>query len=379
MQFSIKIHYEISEIKFDKATFSQVSNPFSKITFFKILEDSKVIGNNSGWIPLYFCVYEKNKCIAIHYTFLKSHSYGEYIFDWAWADFYNKNGIPYYPKIISAIPFSPINAPKFIFKNDLKVESKKIIKKQIRTEIENFIKKQVIISSYHYLFSQDSSDKETFQNYIERTTLQYHFQNKYESFEDFINSLKARKRKNILKERKEVKSYPINIEIYDGDFPKDIEKSVYDLYLTTIDKKYSHAYLNYDFFTKLFQNFSKNLLLFIAYEEEEIIAMSLFFKSNETLFGRYWGMKQNKDYRYLHFEMCYYLGIEYCIKNKIPLFEAGAQGEQKLLRGFRPVEIKSFHKISIDQIHEIIQDHVKQETESYRKEIKRLNDFLPYK
>ena len=378
MQYKIQIHHQLCDIQINRDDFDSIVNPFSKLKFFQLLEESKVIGHNSGWIPLYFCAYEKNQCVAVHYTFLKNHSYGEYIFDWAWADFYQRNGIPYYPKMISAIPFSPINAPKFVFHKDTPKDEYENIQKVIVHEIENFIKKQKIISGYHYLFA-DYSLKETFSNYIERTTIQYHFENHYDSFDDFLQHLKARKRKNIKKEREEVKKYPVDIKKYENEFPQNIANDIYDLYLSTIDKKYSQAYLNFSFFEKLFNDYKENIILYVAYEEDELIAMSLFLNSQEAIYGRYWGMKHNKSFRYLHFEMCYYLGIEYCIENKIPLFEAGAQGEQKLLRGFKPVEIKSFHKISIDQIHQIIKDHIQDETKSYLSEINRLNDFLPYK
>lgn len=377
MQYKIKIIHELSQSNLDDSSF-EITNPFSKISFFKILEHSRVIGDNTGWTPLYFCAYKNGVCVGILYSFIKHHSYGEYIFDWAWADFYQRNNIPYYPKLISAIPFSPINAPKFVFHKDVDQSEIKNIKDEIISELQRFIKKQRIISGHHYLFADDSLN-ENFKNYIERVTLQYHFQNSYHSFDDFLSKLKARKRKNISKERKEVSQYPVEIRKIENDFSPSLAQEVYELYLTTIDKKYSHAYLNLNFFKELFQNYADHILVFGAYEQDKLIAMSLFFKSKDVLYGRYWGIDAQSDYRYLHFEMCYYLGIEYCIENNISLFEAGAQGEQKLIRGFRPVEIKSFHKLSIDQIHQIVHEHIEHETKSYRAEIVRLNDYLPYK
>lgn len=369
----VKFYSSIKDIPFSINEWNDYcTNPFSKPKLFSIFEDSKVIGSESGWNPLYLCLFKDERLIALQYTFIKMHSYGEFIFDWAWADFYYKNSIPYYPKLLSAIPFSPINAPKILIHPEYQ-EFKSLIQEKLLDESLRICKLNNL-SGYHHLFSEEL----THPKLIQRSSIQFHFENHFEDFNDFLNSLKSRKRKNITKERKAIKDSKISIKEYTQNFPDEIYTDIYLLYLNTIDKKYSQAYLNLEFFKYLFEQYQEHLLLYLAYDGDELIAMSLFLKSQDTLYGRYWGAKRD-DYQFLHFEMCYYLGLEYCFKHQLKLFEAGAQGEQKLLRGFKAVEIKSLHYLSISQIHQLIENYIHTESEQNQEQIKNYNDYLPYK
>ncbi len=337
------------------------SHPLSSYDFFKLLEDSKSVSPESGWHPIYFKDKEN-----FSYSYIKTHSYGEYIFDWSWADLYQRLNLNYYPKLIHALPFSPLNAPKF------QVEDKSFYRK-----IFDFYIHQKELSSHHYLFiSKKLSHELESIGYFTKMTLQFHFDNDYKSFDEYLDSLKSRKRKQIKKERKKAKE--LNYEIRQIEFASLDNYQlgeIYKLYSHTIEKKHSHSYLSQDFFMNL--NTLKNGFVFLAYEGEKIVAMSLFFYNDKALYGRYWG--STSDNQYLHFEMCYYLGIDYCIEHNIPLFEAGAQGEQKLLRGFKPKIIYSAHHLRDSKLYQVIKDHTLLENQHIQNQLKSLESYLPFK
>ena len=338
------------------------------LKFLECCESSNIVGGNTGWQPLYFLSEDD-----FSWSYIKSHSYGEYIFDWAWADLYQRFGMNYYPKLIHALPFTPVNAQKIYSAH----------KKNHINAVFDFYMTQEVLTSDHWLFIKEE-EVHSFEDseYFLQKTLQYHFKNNYESFDDYLNTMKMRKRKNIKRERNTVDNYGITISKKDiSEISDDELKEIYALYLTTIDKKHSMAYLNQTFFLNLKNYMKDEVFFFLAHGNERLMAMSMFIKSTDTLYGRYWGIDPvfEKTYSYLHFEMCYYLGIEYCIKHKIPLFEAGAQGEQKLLRGFEPVIINSFHHIKNQQLAKVIQNHIEIMNKKIIEEQQRLREFLPFK
>ncbi|MCP4915149.1 MAG: hypothetical protein GY909_18665 [Oligoflexia bacterium] len=354
----IKLFESIDDIPFSERDF-HLSSP----SFLKYFEKSKCTSSESGWRALHF---------ANHDSFLpgyiKGHSYGEYIFDWAWADLYQRAGVNYYPKLIHAIPFTPVNSPKFY--GD---------KEKLFNAADEFYQ-QTNLQSQHFLFINDDEAKFLEgKDLFTQKTIQYHWKNEFEDFDGFLSSLKTRKRKQIKKERRKVSEYPLKIsKVNARDLSLFQKEQIYELYISTIDKKYSHPYLNQEFFQGLEQGF-----FFIAKREqsEQILAMSLFFENSKTLYGRYWGIKkeEQENFPLLHFEMCYYLGMDYCFEKKIQVFEAGAQGEQKLLRGFRPVEILSSHRLKNEYLEKIIKEHVAQQNQITVKRIEELCDFLPYR
>ncbi|MAZ49522.1 MAG: hypothetical protein CME65_13260 [Halobacteriovoraceae bacterium] len=349
----MKVYHQIPEIKLES------QHPYISYNMFKLWEKTNVTSIESGWEPLYFVEND-----SFSYAYKKSHSYGEFIFDWAWADLYHRYQIPYYPKLLHALPVTPISAPKIINPSDA------FIKSLIKYYLDNDF------SGHHILFTHEDS-RFIQQGYFYQKTLQFHFINRFETYEDYLSALKARKRKNILKERKIVEYYPIKIiKKESSQISLSERKEIYLLYLSTIMKKYSQAYLTENFFLSLESGF-----YYLAYQNQELIAMSLFFEGEKKLYGRYWGIRPEfeNQYSYLHFEMCYYLAIEYVIENRYLVFEAGAQGEQKLLRGFTPVEIGSLHHIKQPQFRVAIENHVKNQNLLIEKEIETLKSYLPYK
>lgn len=348
------ISHKIGKIKIDS------NHPYLSNEMFQLWENAQVTGTETGWQPIFW--HQEDR---FSYGYIKTHSYGEYIFDWAWADLFQRCGVPYYPKLVQCLPVTPISAPKFIHPNAYFFE-----------EIYNtYI--QGDFSSHHILFSNASEEAYFLQKkYFKQTTLQYHFKNEYTDYENFLGHLKSRRRKNILKERRIVKSYPLTIQrIPSHQLSTDQKIEIYHLYLSTILKKYSQAYLTEKFFKDLNQGF-----FYLAYKGHQLIAMSCFFEDSDRLYGRYWGIRSDyeREFRYLHFEMCFYLPIEYTINQKLKFFEAGAQGEQKLLRGFTPVEISSLHHIKHPQLSPVIERYISEQNIAYAKEIERLKDFLPF-
>lgn len=351
-----------------KGHFIKSSSPFEDTQFYQLLESSNLLTQKTGWSIL-----NHSHDQSLLPGFIKTHSYGEYIFDWEWANFFHKNGFEYYPKLVHTTPFTPVNSEKIIggFKPEL-------FKKSFE-----FYERSHNLNSEHYLFINQEEQLELEKlGFCTMHTLQYHFKNEWSSFEDFLLSLKKNKRKNIRKERKLVSSYDIEIEwLKSCELTDENLSKIYLLYLSTIAKKQSQAYLNEDFFLGLKNYSEQKLKILVAKKNDEIIAMSLFFLSANTLYGRYWGIHPNfeQEFKYLHFEMCYYHGMIYTIENKLDLFEAGAQGEQKLLRGFKPVLIRSAHHMKNQLLFKAIKDYIKRFNHHTLNQKIYLEKHLPYR
>ena len=343
------------------------SSPFSNYKFYNHLEESNLLTEDTGWEPLYFEIDSH-----ILPSFIKTHSYGEYIFDWDWANFYQRIGMNYYPKLLHSTPFTPVNAPKFHHQNQ----------KELAQMSFDFYQENNL-SGEHYLFiSIDEAKILKDLGFSVMKTIQYHFYNQWRSFDHFLDSLKTSRKKMIKKERKKCLNFDVTINwLLKEDCSDNVLNRLYQLYLSTIKKKNSYAYLNDQFFKGLKKFLNEEAEILIAKVDNSIIAMSIFFKSNTTLYGRYWGIDSDyaEEFKLLHFEMCYYKGIDYIIDNQMSLFEAGAQGEQKLWRGFSPVEILSAHHIKDAQAFNLIKDYIKKQSLKTEEEIKKLKQFLPYK
>ena len=325
----------------------------------KALEDSRSIGNETGWIPKIF----KNGESTLQ-TFIKTHSYGEYIFDWGWAEAYQRYNIPYYPKLTSMIPFTPVTTPH-LFGNENSFG-----------DYEAFYQDGPFSGS-HFLFLP-SHEINLFKEgrYKIRESIQYHFFNDgYKTFDEFLGSLKTKKAKNLRNERV---FKDLTITQYTSDTLTTIHaERMYEFYISTITNKQSYDYLNQKFFTEIFQTMSENILYIEATKDGEPIAGTMFFYDDEKIYGRYWG---SKDYvPNLHFELCYYQGINFCLEKGLKVFEAGAQGEHKIARGFRPVKVFSAHKIKHEAFSEAISNFIETEKQHVERNIQELSTYLPFK
>lgn len=343
------------------------NNPFRSFEFMDALKSSSSIGPEPGWVPLYVKAQDE----SFLYTFLKNHSYGEFIFDWSWAEAYERQGIPYYPKFTSMIPFTPVNTTPFVLEND-SLDTKNYL---LKSHDESVSKSNV--SGAHFLFIQEP-DLGLFREhgYLIRESLQYHFQNNdFKNFEDFLATLKTKKAKNLSNER----NFPgIKIRKYTGtELNQDHADRMFEYYLSTIENKYSYAYLKRDFFRLIFKNLSHQTLFIEASNSEGPVAGSLFFYDHEKLYGRYWGA--NTYIPNLHFEMCYYQGMDFLFEKKLKVFEAGAQGEHKIARGFRPTIIHSAHKLKNLPFHEAVKSFIEREKIVVRKNQEDLMRLMPFR
>jgi predicted N-acyltransferase len=348
------------------------SNPFLKLEFFQSLEASNSIGESTGWHPFPAIITHEGRIIGASPIFLKQHSYGEYVFDWSWAEAYQKYGESYYPKIVSCIPFTPVSGPR-VFGLDAS------IKKNIVTQIEELAYGNKISSS-HILFC-DESEADIYQDtkWMRREGVQFKWLNKnYKNFEEFLSQLSHDKRKKIKQERKKIEGLGLKIKKLKG--PEIIEADLdffYACYCNTYQEHHSNPYLTRNFFSLIRESMSENVLLILAYEGDIPVAGSFFIYDDKNLYGRYWGSKS--FYPGLHFELSYYQGQEFCIENGILVFEGGAQGEHKLARGFEPFNTFSYHRIFDEKFEHAIKDFLRREKSGIDQYTNELNERAPYK
>jgi predicted N-acyltransferase len=348
------------------------SNPFLRLEFFQSLEASKSIGEGTGWHPFPAIVIDQGSLVGASPIFLKEHSYGEYVFDWSWAEAYQKYGKNYYPKIASCIPFTPATGPR-IFGLDLS------IKKNIVVQIEELAYENKMSSS-HILFCNES-EKDIFGDpkWMLREGVQFKWFNKnYNNFVEFLSQLSHDKRKKIKQETKKIQDLGLKIKKIKG--PEISESDLdffYACYCNTYQDHHSHPYLTRIFFSLIKESMPENLLLILAYEGDLPVAASFFIYDDKNLYGRYWGSKS--FYPGLHFELSYYQGQEFCIENRIVSFEGGAQGEHKLARGFEPFNTFSFHRIFDEKFELAIKDFLRREKTGIDQYTNELNERAPYK
>lgn len=343
---------EIGELNWNQLVKAAgVSQVFLSYAFLHSLEQAACVGptehGHSGWQTCFITLWEAQNLVAALPLYQKLHSYGEYVFDWSWAEAYQSRAQNYYPKLLAAIPFSPICGPRLLASN---TKAQHELVRQLRwlcTHLE--------VSSAHVLFP-DENELNIYleQGFLHRTGIQFHWNNPgYVKFDDFLAALSAKKRKNILAERRKVSQAGIRYEHRRGE---QIQLSdwqfFYRCYLRTYREHHSQAYLNLDFFLLLAKQVPENLLLILAYDQHQAIAAALYFYDKSCLYGRYWGCLERYDA--LHFETAYYQGQEFCLQQGIPLFEGGAQGPHKIARGFDPVWTNSLHYLPEPWFHSAV-------------------------
>jgi predicted N-acyltransferase len=355
---------------------SGIDNPFTRYEFFHALEMSGATTESSGWQPQHVLIKQDDKLIGILPCFLKYHSYGEYVFDWAWADAYQRYNMRYYPKLLSAVPFTPSVGPRLLLKSSV---SEQDIANLLLEWLINYAGRSHI-SSWHLLFP-DANTSSLLHNstLIERRGCQFHWFNQgYEHFDDFLAKMSSRKRKNLRKERAKVQEQGIDFQFYTGqEMTDDILESFYQFYQATYYKKGRPPYLNIAFFKQLAQSMGNHFFLCMPSNQGQFVAGASFFKDNTTLYGRHWGCL--KEYDLLHFECCYYQGIEYCIQHHLQRFDAGAQGEHKIQRGFEPVHTVSYHWITHEGFRYAIQEAVEEENKQVASYMETARHYLPFK
>ena len=348
------------------------TSPFLDINLFIALEKSKSIGEKTGWISFPLFAKKNSEVVGFIPIFLKEHSYGEYVFDHAWADAFQQHGLNYYPKMISAIPFTPITGSR-ILANDIEIK-KALIKAMEKILVEHKI------SSCHILFpNKKDHDLLNEMGWLSRKGVQFKWHNhSYNTFNDFLETLSHNKRKKIKQERKKIKNNEISILRKQGtDISNDDIDFFYKCYCETYRLHHSSPYLTKTFFYELVKTMTTNILIIIAKKNDIKIASALSIIGGDTLYGRYWGALE--FFSGLHFELCYYQGQEFCIENKIKFFEGGAQGEHKLARGFKPFETYSNHFIAQPDFRVAISNYLNDEVGKIDKYSNELQERTPYK
>ena len=398
----------------------QPTTPFNSYGFLYALEASGCVGAPSGWQPQHLALYRQaeftndtvaatnaplGELVAILPLYQKSHSYGEYVFDWSWADAYEQYQLAYYPKLVSAIPFTPVTGERLGISAALSEADNSYAQRLIQTVLQSLLAEN---SSFHGLFlSTDEiahwqqaaksplplSTHQAAHNQaaprdpaklITREGCQYHWFNRgYHSFDDFLATLTSNKRKNLRKERRQASEWDYRWRT-GAELTSAIWRRFYDCYRMTYLKRSGHnGYLNQAFFELLGELMpdSVQLLLVCGHgdADEDAVACALYFHTpnDDTLYGRYWGCLA--EYDTLHFEACYYQGIDYCIAKQLRCFNAGAQGEHKVLRGFEPVLTQSVHLIADPRFEAAIADFCHTERVHNQQAMAQLRDALPYK
>lgn len=347
--------------------------PFLDYEFFKALEDSNSVSIASGWQPHHMTITDSQDVMAIMPLYIKQHSWGEYVFDWDWAQAYDRNNLPYYPKLVATIPFTPLTTNK-LFSSNL------MFGDICKTLIEHCQKNA--LNSWHILFTNEKESPALLKlpdDVYQRNTVQFHWFNKgYQSFDDFLDTFTSRKRKNTRKERLSISQQNLQIKRFTGS--EITEKELDYFYLTyqiTYLKKGHQPHLTYEFFKQIFTHFAENMLLIIASFENNYVACALFFFDDSSLYGRYWGCSE--QFKNLHFELCYYQGIIFAIEHDLQCFNPGTQGEHKIQRGFEPVFTHSYHWIKHPAFKAAIKDFCHFEQQHMKKYHKQCQQALPFK
>ncbi len=340
------------------------------------LEDSGSVGPGTGWEPCHITI-DSEDGAAFMPLYLKTHSWGEYVFDWSWADAYHRHGLNYYPKLVTAVPFSPATGPRVRLTGNLSLES---VAGQL-AQRATVLGEETDASSWHLLFP-DRTTASAFArpDLLQRSGVQYHWLNRnYTSFDDFLSHFVARKRKTVRRERQRVVDQKLRIEMLPGaQISSDLWDFFFALYQRTYLKRSGNGgYLTREFFARLGATLAPQVAMAVAYEADSPVACALFFSGDGTLYGRYWGCIREFDC--LHFELCYYQGIEYAIRQGLQKFDAGAQGEHKILRGFEPVETLSLHWIRHPEFRAAIARFLQREQADMSAYIAHARTALPYR
>jgi predicted N-acyltransferase len=380
-EFDLRVLDDLSGV--DAADWNRLAggHPLLSYEFFHALHQTGCAAADSGWLPQFLTLWDEAapnrasgsaapRLRAAMPLYLKSHSYGEYVFDWAWADAYQRHGLAYYPKLLAAIPFSPVSGSRLLATTD--AERAALVRAALALAQNT--------SSLHVLFPQPA-EAALMQaaGMMLRSGVQFHWTNPgYGSFDEFLAQLSHDKRKKIRQERRKVRDAGVRFRRLRGD---EIRESDWALFARCYKQTYrahrSTPYLNLEFFQRLGQTMPRHVLLIVAELEGRPIASALNLYSQDTLYGRYWGALEYLPC--LHFETCYYQALEFCIEEKIQLFEGGAQGEHKLARGFLPVKTLSAHWLAHPEFSDAVERFLEREQQGIARYVDELNEHSPFK
>ncbi len=337
--------------------------PFFDFEFLRALERSGSIGPGSGWEPVYLVCSDAGRLLGALCLYLKTDSYGEYIFDWDWARAYREHGLPYYPKLVAAVPFTPATGPKLLLRPDV-ADGERAAVTSALLDAARELGDELGVSSTHALYLPERELAEFARSgFALRHSLQFHWRNRgYDAFSDYLDALIGKRRRQVARERRQLEG--VAIERLTGEaLTGEHAATMHRFYVGTFDRKWGFPYLTGEFFAEVFRTMGDRILLVLARDElsRRPVAGALFLFKGGALYGRYWGAAEQR--RNLHFELCYYQGIEFAIERGLELFEAGAQGEHKLARGFLPSLTYSAHAIRHPGFRHAIERYLEEERE----------------
>lgn len=373
---SIHIRPRIDDI--DRDAWNALVNdnhPFIKHEFLSAMETHDCVGKHFGWLPCHIAIYEKGCLIGAMPLYEKYNSYGEFVFDHAWAQAWQQNDLQYFPKLVSATPYTPAFGQRLLCIPERADEIRSLL---LSTAIQ--FAKQREASGVHFLFpDQKAQDWLESQEPLVRHDCQFHwFNQQYQAFDDFLAALSSKKRKNIRQERRKVQAAGVSFRVLNGSQASDADWELFaHFYKKTFDEKWSTATFNADFFKAIARDMPEQIILVLADLDDECIAGALLYQSDTTLYGRHWGCTEPLDG--LHFETCYYQGIEYAIKQGLQCFEPGAQGEHKIPRGFVPTLTRSSHFMLSNPFQASLGQYVAHEREAVAGYMADCQRHLPYK
>jgi hypothetical protein len=369
---SFRLHPAIAEIPADQWDALTGGQPALAHAFLATLEASGCVAPASGWAPRHAALWNGDTLLAAMPLYLKSHSYGEYVFDWAWADAYQRHGLNYYPKWLAAVPFTPVPGPRLLGRD---ASSRRVLIKHVLDEV-----RQSGASSLHILFPTDEEAGWLQDAGLEvRHGVQFHWHNAgYRDFDDFLSRLAQPKRKKIRQERRKVLDAGVSFRILRGAEIGEVEWTFFHAcYSRTYAEHRSTPYLSREFFVEYGHRAGNATVLMIAERAGTPVAASFFLRDADALYGRYWGAADFIPC--LHFEACYYQAIDYAIREGLSRFEGGAQGEHKLSRGLEPVRTCSAHWIADPRFRDAVARFLAQERGGVEAYLDELSERLPFR
>jgi uncharacterized protein len=374
---TLTVHPSIAEISAtDWDACAGDVNPTLGYTFLQAMEESGSASGRTGWAPQHLSLADdKGRIVGIVPLYLKSHSHGEYIFDYGWADAYERAGGRYYPKALAAVPFTPVPGPRLLVRDGAPPDTKATL----IAGLAEFTKQRGI-SSLHINFPEEADAEVLFEaGFLKRMGQQFHWTNDgYKTFGDYLAALNSRKRKAVNKERREALQAGLEIDVLTGaDLQPRHWDAFYRFYLATSDRKWGSAYLNRKFFALIGERMADKIVLVLARNAKGYVAGAFNILGRETIYGRNWG--SYGDYKMLHFECCYYRAIEFAIDHGLKRVEAGAQGPHKLQRGYLPVPTYSAHYIPDPNFRRAVAQFLAREREMVEQKIEHLAEYSPFR
>lgn len=351
--------------------------PFLRHDFLLGLERADCTTAAAGWQPSHLRLRNGTGTLAILPAWLKDHSYGEYVFDWAWADAWRRSGLAYYPKLLTAIPFTPATGPRLLSRGDVDAATLW----SVITEQMPALARRLGVSGWHVLFPRDDDAAALARAGLHtRHQVQFHWYNRgYRDFDDFLDGFASRKRKALRRERRRVEEQGLSLSMRSASelSPRDWA-AFYRFYQMTYAKRSGHGgYLTREFFLEVAPQLGDQVLLALAEAGGQPVAGALYFRDHDTLYGRYWGCI--REYDCLHFETCYYQGIDYCIREGLTRFDPGAQGEHKIQRGFEPTTTLSCHWVAQAELSTAVGDFTRREQAHVARYREEACSLLPFK